>query len=83
MYCLFVFQYYFSVMFSGTKGYFSSSLGCAMSHATLDSSPFPQVSSFHDIYTLGTMCNLSLRVCETQLHTLCLIFEKKEKKACS
>jgi hypothetical protein len=31
-----------------------------MSHANLDSSPFPQVSSFHDIYTLGTMCNLSL-----------------------
>jgi hypothetical protein len=53
-----------------------------MIHATPDSSPFPQVSSFHDIYTLGTMCNLSLGVRETHLHTLCPVFERK-KIACS
>jgi hypothetical protein len=53
-------------------------------------SSISRVRSFHVIHTLGTMCNLSLGVWETHLHTLgpsfCLFFKKKKKKkksACS
>jgi hypothetical protein len=42
------------------------------------------VRSFHVIHTLGTMCNLSLGVWETHLHTLgpnfCFPGLKKKKK---
>jgi hypothetical protein len=37
---------------------------------------------FPCIYTLGTICNLSLGVWETHLHTLCLVLIQKEKKNC-
>jgi hypothetical protein len=75
---LFVFQYYFSIVFSGTKEYFNSSLKVCYESCQSRQFSISQVSSFHVIYTLGTMCNLSLGVWETHLDTLCPIFEKKK-----
>jgi hypothetical protein len=69
----------FVLCFSRTKGTSVQVCGCAMSHANPNSSPSPRVSSFHVIYTLWTMCNLSLGVWGTCLHTFCPIFEKEKK----
>jgi hypothetical protein len=47
-------------------------------------SSISRVRSFHDIHTLGTMCDLSLGVWGTHLHTLgpnfCFCEKKKNKK---
>jgi hypothetical protein len=60
----------------------SSSLGESLESNLLQTiSSISRVRSFHAIHTLGTMCNLSLRVWETHFNTLCpvLILKKKKK----
>jgi hypothetical protein len=44
--------------------------GNALSQTCPTSFSISQVRSFHVIHTLGTMCNLSLGVWGTHLHTL-------------
>jgi hypothetical protein len=44
--------------------------GNALSQTYSNSSSISRVRSFHVIHTLGTMCNLSLGVWGTHLHTL-------------
>jgi hypothetical protein len=44
--------------------------GNALSQTYSNSFSISRVRSFHDIHTLGTMCNLSLGVWGTHLHTL-------------
>jgi hypothetical protein len=57
---------------AGQQGTSVQVWGCAISHASPDNSPNPQL--FPCIYTLGKMCNFSLGVWETHLHTLGPIF---------
>jgi hypothetical protein len=81
---LFLFLFLFSFVtlvfcFSGTSVLEFKFGGNALSHTC--SSQFLQTPGqlFPCIYTLGTMCNLSLGVWETHLHTLSLFFFVKKK----
>jgi hypothetical protein len=63
--------------FLGQKGTSVQVWGYARSHASPDSSSSPKSALSH-ICTLGTMCNLSLGVWETHLHTLCPVLIKNK-----
>jgi hypothetical protein len=53
-----------------------------MPTSAYSSTPIPLTLFFSSVHTLGTMYDSSLGVWETHLHTLCLVFEKKNACSC-